>query len=125
MLMNGATISSSVTFAVTDSSWSIAGIGDFDGDGKSDILWRNSATGADAIMLMNGATTLSNTIFSTVPGPDWNIAGVGDFDGDGKSDILWRNGVTGENTIWLMNGTTIVAGTSMGVVGSAWSITLQ
>src|SRR5690348_17871971 len=95
-LMNGVTISSSATLAtVADPSWSIAGVGDFDGDGKSDILWRNSATGENAIWFMNGPTLSAN---SAVGGLDlnWSIAGVGDFDGDGKSDILWHNSTTGE-----------------------------
>src|SRR5437879_2742006 len=29
---------------------------DFDGDCKSDVLWRNSATGEDYLWLMNGRT---------------------------------------------------------------------
>jgi hypothetical protein len=28
--------------AVVDTGWQIAGVGDFNGDGKSDILWRNA-----------------------------------------------------------------------------------
>ena len=39
-------------------SWTIAGTGDFNGDGKSDILWRNTNS-AVAIWTMNGATVLS------------------------------------------------------------------
>jgi hypothetical protein len=34
-------------------SWSIAGVGDFDGDGNSDILWRND-NGSMAEWLLNG-----------------------------------------------------------------------
>jgi chitodextrinase len=82
--------------------------GDFDGDGKSDILWRNASTGANSIWLMSTAAIVSSTVFSTVADFTWGIAGVGDFDGDGKADILLHNSVSGGSQIWLMNGATIL-----------------
>ena len=35
--------------------WGIAGTGDFDGDGKSDLLWHNGGTGATELWEMNGS----------------------------------------------------------------------
>ena len=96
---------------------------DFNGDGKSDILWHNSATGENAIWLMNATSISSGATFSKVD-LSWSIAGVGDFDGDGKADILWRNSTTGQNVIWLMNGTTITSGSMFATVTDLnWSIT--
>jgi hypothetical protein len=43
-------------------SWQIKGIGDFNGDGKADILWQHAATGTLAVWLMDGATILSNAV---------------------------------------------------------------
>jgi FG-GAP repeat len=37
--------------------WSIVATGDFNGDGKGDIVWRNTS-GTTAIWLMNGSTLL-------------------------------------------------------------------
>jgi hypothetical protein len=39
-------------------SWQVKGSGDFNGDGKSDILWQGS-DGTPAIWLMDGATAVS------------------------------------------------------------------
>ncbi|GAB3384042.1 FG-GAP repeat domain-containing protein [Lysobacter fragariae] len=72
--------------------------GDFDGDGKSDILWRNVASGQNTIWLGGNAATRMTVLGVNVL--SWQIAGVGDFDGDGKSDILWRHAPSGSNTIW-------------------------
>ncbi|HMH19810.1 MAG TPA: FG-GAP-like repeat-containing protein, partial [Burkholderiales bacterium] len=74
-LMNGATLlSNSGVFAtVSDPNWSIAGVGDLNGDGKSDILWHNSATGENAIWFMNGGSIASGASTNVVQGSGWSI----------------------------------------------------
>jgi hypothetical protein len=86
---------------------------DFNGDGKADLLWRNT-NGAVTMWLMNG-----NAVASTggLIGPDanWRVTHTADYSGDGKSDLLWRN-VDGSLTVWTMNGiSTAVTG---GIIGS-------
>src|SRR5256885_2077037 len=110
-LMNGLTIASEGSVNVVDptSGWQVQGIGDFDGDGRDDVLWRNLATGEDYIWLMNGWAIASGGLISTVADQDWQAKGTGDFDGDGKADILWRNTVTGEDYAYFMNGSAIAS----------------
>jgi hypothetical protein len=71
---------------------------DFDGDGHADILWNNTASGANVIWKSANAATPQAV--SPLSDLNWNVAGVGDFNGDGKSDILWRNRSSGANVIW-------------------------
>ncbi|HEY0659806.1 MAG TPA: FG-GAP-like repeat-containing protein [Lysobacter sp.] len=70
--------------------------GDFDGDGKFDLLWRNSSTGAN--LIWKAASTSQN--LTTVASQDWKVVGTGDFNGDHQSDIVWRNSADGRNSIW-------------------------
>jgi FG-GAP-like repeat len=95
--------------------------GDFNADGKQDILWRNMQTGEVRIWYMNGSTILSNDGIATV-GLEWQIVGIGDFDGDGFSDILWENAVDGSFSIWTMHGDSFVAH-QFPSPGPQWSIT--
>ena len=94
---------------------------DFNGDGKSDILWQNTSTGQRVIWLMNGTTHTSTVNLGTVA-TSWGIAGSGDFNGDGKADILWQNSSSGQRLIWLMNGTGLISTVNLGTVATSWSI---
>src|SRR5207253_1286106 len=96
---------------------------DFDGDCKSDVLWRNSATGEDYVWLMNGLTITRGGSLTTVDDPAWQVKGIGDFDGDGRADILWRNSSTGQNYIYAMNGLTIASEDYLRTVADqAWQV---
>jgi len=90
--------------------WQMAGTGDFNHDGQPDILWRNAATGANDIWLMNGSVVISSAALPMLANAKWRIAGTGDFNHDGETDILWRfYGAGGFNSVWLMNGSTKVS----------------
>jgi hypothetical protein len=108
---------------VTDAAWQIVGTGDFNGDGKPDILWRNAATGENLVWYMNGVTRTASAYLLAVADRAWRIVGTGDFNGDGKPDILWRNAATGENLVWYMNGVTRTSGAYLlPVTDLAWQI---
>jgi hypothetical protein len=90
-------------------AWKIVATPDFDGDGKADILWRNSVTGQVYGMQMSGAIVLAASNFYTDPNIHWSIVSVGDFAGSGKrNQLLWRNDQTGQ--VFLMT-VTLSAGT--------------
>ncbi len=103
--------------------WQIAGVGDFDGDYRSDILWRSmSAEGEVLIWFIDGVERIDEGLAGTVP-LEWQIVGTGNFDGDlvGRSDILWRRD-NGQVYIWLMSGTQVIGEGSPGSVGPIWKI---
>jgi hypothetical protein len=84
--------------------WTLAATGDFNGDGKSDIVWRHSETGATIVWFMDGRTKAGEGALDTEPDLAWTIVATADFNGDGKPDILWRHSLTGANRVWFMDG---------------------
>jgi Lectin C-type domain/FG-GAP-like repeat len=84
------------------SGWRAEGAIDFNNDGVSDILWRNTKTGEVASWLMKSGGDLEQGYVFATTDLKWEIEGVADFTQDNTPDILWRNPRTGENAIWRM-----------------------
>jgi len=71
---------------------------DFNGDGKSDVLWRNAGSGKN--IYWNGAGYNDLKTLQQVIGSAWVVAGIGDFAGDGKADVLWWNKSSDKVVLW-------------------------
>jgi hypothetical protein len=109
--------------AVPDTSWEIGGTGDFNADGKVDILWRDYSLGYNVIWYMDGVTWIDNGWLPAVTDAAWRIEGTGDFNADGKVDILWRDYNLGYNVVWYMDGVTwIDNGWLPAVTDTNWKI---
>ncbi|APV50823.1 hypothetical protein BWI17_14670 [Betaproteobacteria bacterium GR16-43] len=90
---------------------------DFDGNGRSDLLWRHT-DGRTAIWLMDGLVPITASEVPTFgPGP---VTRVNDANGDGRAD-LFMEGPTGAISGLLMNGTFYSSAFYMGN-GSGWHI---
>jgi hypothetical protein len=85
-----------------DTKWKVEGTGDFNGDGKDDILIRHT-DGWMAEYMSYGNSFTFNTFMNMTSGylsPEWHIASIGDFNGDLRDDLLLRNDA-GWMTDWL------------------------
>ena len=129
-LMNGSHQVAGVAISpdrVADTNWRPVATGDFNGDGKRDILWQHLTNRTLSVWLMNGTFLMDGRTLtpSTVATTDWLIVGTGDFNADGKTDIVWQNQVNGLLSVWYMNGSTMIGGEALTpgqVPDSNWKI---
>lgn len=102
--------------------WELADVGDFNGSGRADILWKNSTNGYLGLW-MDGTNQWVALPASNL-GEGQSIIGMGDVNGDGCDDILINsNGVLGAWDIsGVINGTeTTPVWSSFGInIGSEW-----
>ncbi len=107
-LMNQTTRTSGLFLTpdtLADPNWQIAATGQFNPDGKWDLLWRNLVSGRIVVWTMDGTTRLQGQFTSPdILGVEWRVAGTGDFNGDQKSDILWQREPDGFLHVWYMDG---------------------
>jgi hypothetical protein len=92
---------------IPNSGWAIAGVGDVDNDGISDIIWWNQRDGRINHWLIAASMSVkpeSGNIGTHLSPGTWKVAGVGDFNADGRSDILWKDDLTGDVELWLTAG---------------------
>jgi hypothetical protein len=111
--MDGTTATSTAALwapvTALDAAWMPMAAGDFNADGKPDLVWRNTTSGRVIVWFMDGATrTGTAALWSPVnPGDDaWVPLAAGDFNGDSSPDIVFRNSSTGRVILWYMNGAT-------------------
>ena len=69
-------------------TWQIAGTGDFNGDGRADILWQNERRHTRDLADERHHASLEVGAVGPNPGPSWHVAGTGDFNGDGGRHSL-------------------------------------
>jgi len=114
------------TFSINlGSAWHVAGTGDFNGDGRADVLFQNTdGTVTDWLGRADGSFTGNAATFSVNLGTAWHAVGTGDFNGDGRADVLFQNN-DGTVTDWLgrSDGSfTGNAGTLSVNIGTAWHV---
>ncbi len=93
--------------------WKVVGVGDFNGDGKSDLVFQNRTTNQIVIWFMDGPVYQGGARLPYTPPADWQVVGTGDFNGDGYADLVFQNQTSGQIVVWYMNGVTYLGGTAL------------
>jgi hypothetical protein len=120
--MNGAAVSAAAWIATPGAGFKVVGSGDYNGDGKSDILFWADATGALLQHQKDGFATSAAAWMPVLQDPAWNVVGNDDYNGDGKSDILLGNATTGGLIEYQMNGMTTSAAAWIASPGAGWMV---
>ena len=94
-------------------------VGDFNGDGKADLVTANAGSNTATVLLGNGDGTFAAALSPTA-GKDPLFAAVGDFNGDGLTDLAAANNSASSLTVLLTRETETATATATGIspVGS-------
>jgi subtilisin family serine protease len=83
---------------------------DVNGDGRADLVWRNTRTGQVAVWFLDGPMLLGGVLVDAPVSLDWQLVEAEDVNGDGKADLVWRHTQTGQVAVWLLDGATVLSG---------------
>jgi Bacterial lectin len=94
--------------------WKVQGVGDYDGDGVSDLAFRNSNSNAIVVWGMDGTSGLvvkTPYAISQTIGSSFKVVGSGKFDGSSTTDLIFRDDAADRTLIWTLakSGTTLTA----------------
>jgi hypothetical protein len=93
--------------------------GDFNNNGRADILFQNDNPASDAAIWQTSASGALSTVSSLGPVPaGFRIDGTGNFNGTAGDDILLRS--PNSVAVWVMNGTTPQSVQTLGGTTPLW-----
>jgi hypothetical protein len=119
--MNGATqVAGSFVYASPLADWKVKGSGDFNWDGKLDLV-RQHTDGRVNAWFMNGVTPVGDVYLRESALPDWLIVGTDDFNGDGNADLVWQH-AGGQVAVWFMAGSILLGNASINVPVPGWLV---
>jgi hypothetical protein len=120
--MNGTSLINDQPFGTFPAPpWTMSGMGDFNGDGHNDVVWRNTTTGSIYVWYLNNGAFVSEAFVVTVD-PAWKVEAVADFNRDGRPDLLMRHQSTGVAFIWFMNNAALVSDQFLFQIDPVWKV---
>jgi hypothetical protein len=119
-MVNGGYLGASAVQS-TLSGWSVQGLGDLNGDGTSDIVWRD-ASGNVFAWLMKQTWNVETLPIANLAST-WALRAMADTNFDGIADLIWHNTSSGEVYVWLMTPPGYVYDSgSLGYATGGWTI---
>src|SRR5262249_28099296 len=108
-----------LTQVATD--WSFVTLGGFNDGNSSDMLLRNSTSGAFQVYNIspNSKNITGSTSLGTV-GLEWQVLAFGNFDGVGNIDMILRNINTAALQVYNITNNQVTGSAPMGAVGLDW-----
>ena len=97
-------------------------VGDFNGDGKPDLVVTNLNSADVSVFLGNGNGTFQNAV-GYGAGRDPRSVAVGDFNGDGKPDLVVAN--SGSGNVSVLLNTCVSAAIDLAIARSNSTLTLS
>ena len=80
--------------------YSLLGVGDFNGDHTSDLVWRNNMSNVTETWLMQQGARVGGSTLGNLAG--YQLLETGDLNHDGTDDLVWRAS-TGATSSWAMH----------------------
>jgi hypothetical protein len=99
----------------SDVTWADVQVGDFNGDGRADLIGRALESGQWWLGTSTGAAFADSLWVEWSPAVNWADVQVGDFNGDGRADVAGRVPSSGE---WWVS----LSGGSAAVSTAAWAV---
>ena len=101
--------------------YQVSGIGDFNKDGTSDLLWFNPTTTAVDLWTMSDGRWAASSDVGPHP-VGYQISGMGDFNGDGSTDVFWFNPTTNQTDVWMLANGKWAASTTIGLHPAGYQV---
>lgn len=108
-----------------DADWAVAGAGDFDEDGKLDLVFQHTS-GTLGVWCLDGAVTKTVRVMApSHPGDSaWRVVSITDRNADGLPDLLFQHERDGTLGVWFMEGAKLneARGVNPPRPGSSWRV---